>query len=225
MWSKLLTAIRGGAYEAGQAAVDSQALRILDQEIRDAHDELSRSKDGLAEIIANQKLAEEKASSLDARIVEYTQYAKDAIAKDDDALALEVAEKLADLESQREVELDSAASYKASADDLREAIRGAEANIKRVKQQADTVKATESVQKAQAIIAERHSGTDSRLRTATESLERIKERQAMSSARMKASKEIAHENRDVSLEQKLEKAGIKPGASRANEILERLKKS
>lgn len=42
VWSKLLTALRGGANEMGEAVVDSQALRILDQEIRDADLELRR---------------------------------------------------------------------------------------------------------------------------------------------------------------------------------------
>ena len=36
IWSKLFTALRGGASEVGESIVDQQALRILDQEIRDA---------------------------------------------------------------------------------------------------------------------------------------------------------------------------------------------
>ena len=36
IWKKLVTAIRGGASEVGEAIVDSQAIRILDQELRDA---------------------------------------------------------------------------------------------------------------------------------------------------------------------------------------------
>ena len=43
VWSKLLSALRGGANEVGEAIVDSQALRILDQEIRDADVELRKS--------------------------------------------------------------------------------------------------------------------------------------------------------------------------------------
>ena len=54
VWSKLLTALRGGANEMGEAVVDSQALRILDQEIRDADLELRRSREALAEIMAKQ---------------------------------------------------------------------------------------------------------------------------------------------------------------------------
>lgn len=39
-----MTALRGKANETGQSVVDSQALRILDQEIRDSENHLSRSK-------------------------------------------------------------------------------------------------------------------------------------------------------------------------------------
>ena len=52
IWAKMITALRGGVNEAGEAVIDSQALRILDQEVRDASEELKRSKDGLAEIMA-----------------------------------------------------------------------------------------------------------------------------------------------------------------------------
>ena len=64
IWSKMITALRGGVNEAGESIVDSQALRILDQEVRDAGEELKRSKDSLAEIMARQKLAEEKCKQL-----------------------------------------------------------------------------------------------------------------------------------------------------------------
>ena len=43
VWKKLVTALKGGATEAAEAVVDSQALRILDQEIRDAKEELRKS--------------------------------------------------------------------------------------------------------------------------------------------------------------------------------------
>ena len=45
IWAKMITALRGGVNEAGEAIVDSQALRILDQEVRDSAEELKRSKD------------------------------------------------------------------------------------------------------------------------------------------------------------------------------------
>ena len=44
IWAKMMTALRGGVNEAGEAIVDTQALRILDQEVRDATEELKYSK-------------------------------------------------------------------------------------------------------------------------------------------------------------------------------------
>ena len=44
VWSKLMTALRGGTNELGESIIDTQALRILDQEVRDAAEELKNSK-------------------------------------------------------------------------------------------------------------------------------------------------------------------------------------
>ena len=85
VWSKMLTALRGGANEVGEAVVDSQALRILDQEIRDADVELRKSKEALAEIMAKQKLASDKVNKSAASIAEYEQY-ESATVDDDEEL-------------------------------------------------------------------------------------------------------------------------------------------
>lgn len=223
IWSKMVTALRGGVNEAGEIIVDSQALRILDQEVRDATAELKQSKDGLTTILARQKLAEEKASTISDSISEYEGYAVKAMGKGDDTLALEVAEKIADLESQLKTEKLSAAQFATSANDLRKAISAAEQNIKRIKQQIDTVKATENVQRAQVAVAERHNGSNSKLRTAMDSLDRIKEKQALKSAQIKAAAELAEDSREDSLQDKLEKAGITASGASAQDVLDRLK--
>lgn len=224
IWSKMMTALRGGVNEAGEAIVDSQALRILDQEIRDSAEELKQSKDSLAEILARQKVAEEKCARLEQQIKEHEGYAIKALEKDDEGLAREVAEKIADLENQLTQEKDAAKGFENSVASLRQAIKQAEQNLKRIKQQVDTVKATENVQRAQAAVAERHSGSQSKMRTAMDSLERIKEKQALKAAQMSAAKEIAEETTDASLQSKLEEAGIAPSGKSADDILDRLKK-
>ena len=61
VWAKVITALRGGVNEAGEAIVDTQALRILDQEVRDAAAELNESKSALADILAREKLSRKKA--------------------------------------------------------------------------------------------------------------------------------------------------------------------
>lgn len=223
VWNKLITALRGGAHEAGEALVDGQALRILDQEIRDADADLRRSKEALAEIIAKEKLAKGKVEQTIAKVAEYEGYAIKALETNDEALALEVAGKIATLETVRTEEQNQAEQFATSAASLRQAITQAESHIRRLKQQADTVKATESVQRAQATVAERYSGSESRVQTALDSLERIKQKQAERGARLQAAAELSQEGSEDALDAKLRKAGITADSSSASAVLARLK--
>lgn len=223
IWSKLLTALRGGANEVGESLVDGQALRILDQEIRDADLELRRSKEALAEIMAKHKLAEDRLANSRDKVAEYEAYAMKALEGGDEPLAREVAAKIALLESSRDGDEHQAKQFAASIVDLRKAIAQAEGNIRRLKQQLDTVKATESVQRAQATVAHRYSGSQSRMQTAVESLERIKQKQAERGARMDAAAELAKDEGQDALDVKLRQAGIIADAASADSVLERLK--
>ncbi|MGH8760600.1 MAG: PspA/IM30 family protein [Burkholderiales bacterium] len=219
-----MTALRGGANEVGEAMVDGQALRILDQEIRDADLELRKSKEALAEIMAKQKLAADRAEKSAAKVAEYEQYALKALEADNEALAKEVAGKIANLEAELVGEREQADGYAASVAQLRRAVGQAEANIKRLKQQVDTVKATESVQKAQMAVAQRYGGSQAKLHTAVESLERIKLKQAERAAVMEATAELAAAvSLDDSLEAKLRAAGIVADSGSADSVLARLK--
>ncbi len=224
VWSKLLTALRGGVNEAGEAVVDSQALRILDQEIRDADSELRKAKEALAEIMAKQKLAAERVNKAAKAISEYEQYALKALEAGDEPLAKEVAAKIANLEAEQIAEREQADNYAESVAQLRKAVSQAEAHIKRLKQQVDTVKATESVQKAQMAVAQRYGGSQAKLHTAVESLERIKQQQAERAAKMEATAELAQASDvDESLDAKLRAAGIVADDASADSVLARLK--
>ena len=223
IWNKLVTALRGAAHEAGEAVTDSQALRILDQEIRDADNDLNKSKEALAEIMAKQKLAASRLQQTRAKVAEYEGYAVKALDTCDEALALEVAGKVAVLETQQGEEQAQLEAYTQSVEQLRAAIQTAQANIKRLKQQADTVKATESVQRAQATVAGRYTGSQSRVQTALDSLERIKQKQAERGARLQSAAELSRENNEDVLDAKLRAAGITPQAGSAQTVLERLK--
>ncbi len=223
IWSKLVTALRGGVNEAGEAIVDSQALRILEQEIRDATVELQQSKDSLASIMAGQKVSEEKCNQLREKIAEHETYALKALEQDNEGLAGEVAQKIAALENRLSNEGASCESYASSAKDLRSALQKADDDLAQLKHEVDTVKATESVQKAQAAVSAKHSGTNAKLLTAAESLERIKEKQALKSAQMKVAAELARDTSDVGLEAKLKDAGITPAGNSAEGVLARLK--
>ena len=223
IWAKVATAVRGGVNEAGEAIVDVQALRILDQEIRDADSELSKSKDALTGIIAKRKLADKKVESIKSTLAEYEGYAMQALEKGDEGLATEIAEKIAGLETELMAETGLGKSFEDSEAQLRRAVAQTEANLKRLKQQVDTVKATEMVQRAQSAVAARHSGADSSMRSAVDSLERLKTKQAERAATFEAASELAASTEEVSLDDKLKAAGIVDGGASGGDVLARLK--
>ena len=223
IWAKVATAVRGGVNEAGEAIVDSQALRILDQEIRDADNGLSKSKDALAGIIAKRKLADKKVESIKSSLTEFEGYAMQALDKDDESLATEIAEKMAGLETELLGEEGVAKSFADSEGQLRRAVAQTEANLKRLKRQVDTIKATEMVQRAQAAVAARHSGAGSSMRNAVDSLERLKAKQAERAAKFEAASELAGSTEEVSLDDKLKAAGIIGGGASGGDVLARLK--
>ena len=223
IWAKVATAVRGGVSEAGEAIADNQALRILDQEIRDADNGLSKSKDALTGIIAKRKLADKKVESLKSSLTEYEGYAMQALDKGDEELANEIAGKIAGLETELMAEEGVAKSFAGSESQLRKAVTHTTANLKRLKQQVDTVKATETVQKAQTAVAARHSGTGSSMRSALDSLERLKNKQAERAAKFEAASELAVSTEEVSLDDKLKAAGIVGGGASGGDVLARLK--
>ena len=96
VWKKLITAVKGGANEAAQSVVDSQAIRILEQEIREAKEELRKSDHARTQILAKCKLSQQKVDGFNQSIAEYEAHARKAIDTDRE-LALDCAQKVSEL--------------------------------------------------------------------------------------------------------------------------------
>lgn len=223
IWRRLVDAVRGSANELGEAIADSQALRILDQEIRDAGAELSRNRDTLGETLAHYKVAQERLQARTQRVAEYEGYALKALKADDEALAREVALRVAECEAQRDEAQARVERLAQSVADQRKRIAQTETHIRRLKQQVDTVRASATVQRAQAAVAQRQAGSSARVRGALESLERIKHRQLERSARMESASELDRARDEDALEAKLRSAGIIAEEDEADAVLARLK--
>jgi len=208
---KLWTALRGATNEGIEAVADTQALRILDQELRDAKKELQACDHSLTKIMAKRKLAEQKVNSMQADVDKYTTHAIAASEQGDEALAIECAEKVAELEHSQATEQSILDSFIKSEQALKANIAKAKANVRKMEQQVDQIKATESVQKAQVAVSSRHMGANSKVKTALDSLERIKEKQTQRSAELEAAEELANEEVGTDLDNKLKAAGIVAG--------------
>jgi phage shock protein A len=221
VWQKLVTAVKGGANEAAQSVVDSQAIRILEQEIREAKDELRKSDHARTQILAKCKIAQQKVDSINSNIAQYEEHARKAI-DTDRQLALDCAQKVSDLKAELDAEQTYLDQFKKSEVQLAGNISTAKANLRRLEQQVDMVKATESVQKAQVAVSSRHMGANSKMKTATESLARIQEKQNLRNAELEAAEELASSESTDDLESRLAQAGIKGGQSSADDELSRI---
>lgn len=220
---KILTLFRGTAHEAGQAVVDANAMKILDQEIRDAGNELIRSKEELTKVMAQRQLLATRSQDRVTKKGEYESYIAGALRKGDEALAREVAERLSAVETDLKSDEQTLAQYDGSIRSLKTAITETERKLTRVKQQIDTVKATEAVQRAQGAVAARHSGANGKVSTALDSLERIQARQAERGARMTAAQQLENESGDGDLNVRLANAGLLGSSSSVDNILDRFR--
>lgn len=223
IFRKLVTAIRGGANEVGEAMVDNQAIRILEQEMRDSRDELEKAKTSLTEIMAERMGIERKVNDITEAIGENEGYVEKALDKGNETLALEVADKIADLENDLMIQQGILHGYASKVDNLKQVIKTTERNMKAMEREISIVKTTEKVQKANDLASARFSGSDSSLRNAKESLERIKERQKKREDQAKAAMDLEAETGDQSLEVKLEEAGIVADKTSGRAVLERIK--
>lgn len=208
---KLWSALRGATNEGIEAVVDTQSIRILDQELREAKTELQACDANLTKIMAKRKLAENKVQAIAADVDTYTNHAIAASEKGDDALALECAERVAELDATLEAEKGFLSSFESSEKMLKANIAKAKSNVRRMEQQIDQVKATESVQKAQVAVSSRHMGANSKVKTALDSLDRIKDKQKMRAAELEAAEEMASDDSGTGLDAKLKAAGLQPG--------------
>jgi len=221
--SKLLTALRGAATETGEAIVDAQGIRILEQEVRDAKSHLEQAKENLTEVIAEQMAVQRKVDSLKASIEEHEKYAVQALEKSNEALALEVAEKVANLTNELDTQTAVLDSLGSNIGILKQTIAATERNIRGMERELTLVKTTESVNKANEAVATRFTGAESAMRSATESLERIKAKQQKKADQLQAALDLQDEENGENLHAKLQEAGIVTQKATAASVLEQIK--
>lgn len=224
IFTKLITAIRGGATEAGEAIIDTQAIRILEQELRDSKKALDDAKTNLTAIMAEKMGVERKVKDLGAKIKEHEGYAIQAMDKGDQGLALDVANKIADFEQELTIQKGILDGYDSKVTTLKKMIRQTDRNIQAMDREVSVVKTTEKVQKANDLAAAKFSGSNSSLRSATDSLERIKERQQQREDQSAAALDLESEENGEDLQARLKNAGIVDSGSSGSSVLERLKK-
>lgn len=223
VFNKIMTAIRGGAREVGEAIVDANGVRIFEQEIKDAEENLEKAKQDLTSVMAKQMQAVRKVEQLSKEIDKHESYATQALEKGDEDLALEVANKIADLQGELGIQQTAQQKFAAHVVRLKDMIKQTTKSLAEMKRQLVMVKTTESVHKATKAISDNYATSGSKLLTAKESLDRIQKRQSDLDDQLAAGVELKDEFEGRGLEQRLKDAGIGGDNSSAQDILAKLK--
>jgi phage shock protein A len=221
--NKILTAIRGGAREVGEAIVDANTVRIFEQQIKDAEAELAKAKRGLTEVMSQEMQAGRKVASLQKDVAKHEDYAAAALEQGNEPLAMEIAQKIVELQSELEIQQQAQSSFAAHTERLKAMIKKTTKTLTDMQRQLVMVKTTESVQKATTAITNNYAAGSSKLLTAKESLDRIKQRQENLEDRLKAGEQLQDEFEGKGLEAKMKAAGIVAGDDKAKDILAKLK--
>lgn len=220
---KLMTLLRGSVREIGETVVDTNATRIYEQEILDAKSSIAQAKDDLTGVMAKEMQSARQIERLQAEIERYEGLAVEALDKSQEALAEEVAGKVGGLEQELQEHIRAHAAYAVQVTRLKDLIKQAEGRIREHEREIGVAKTTESVYRATRSISENIGQGGSKLMSARESLDRIKQRHEDLSDRMTAAEQLNNEFGQHALEKKLAAVGVGEGAKRQRDVMARIR--
>lgn len=220
---KVMTLLRGSVREIGETVVDANATRIYEQEILDAKQSIAQAKDDLAGVMAKEMQSARQIEKLQAEINRYEGLAVEALDKSQEALAEEVAGKVGGLEQELQEQTRAHAAYAVQVTRLKDLIKQAEARIREHEREIGVAKTTESVYRATRSISENIGQGGSKLMSARESLDRIKQRHEDLADRMTAAEQLNNEFGQGALEKKLAAAGVGDEAKRQSDVMARIR--
>jgi phage shock protein A len=220
---KMVTLLRGSVREIGESVVDTNATRIYEQEILDAKHNIEQARGELTLVMAKEMQSAREIERLKGEVARYESLAVEALNKAQEGLAEEVAAKVATIEQELEAQTQAHASYVVQVAKLKELIKTAEARVREHERQLAMAKTTESVYRATQSISDSIGSGGSKLISARESLERIKQRHEDLADRMTAANQLENEMGHSALEKKLAAAGIGDSSDRARKAMERIR--
>ena len=220
----MMTAIRGGATEVGETIVDANAIRILEQEIRDAENAIDKAKQSLTRLKSGEIKLKREIAVLDADISDYEQKAVSALNAGEESLATEVAERIAELETERNEKRTEQNALDTEVNKIHTMIKARERTIQKNKREVEKVRTMEELQRATTSVSKNFAATGSSSHRVSKALERVKSKQQGWQDRMKAGEWLEEKEGGDDLDAKLRVRGIGASSSgSASDVLARLK--
>jgi phage shock protein A len=222
--AKILTLFRAYEFEAGQTVVDAHALRILEQELRDAAAGVAAATRELTGLMAREMADRRSHDAADARAREYEAYALKSLETGEETIARQCAEVVASAEAERERYAANLEAARRHITSLRAGIARADARIGEIRRELLAARSRAALQRATGALASSAQGVSSALAAAEETLARITELQTDAADRETAAQTLADEKTGASLRATLSEAGLAaPGPHTADAVLARLR--
>jgi len=221
---KLFTLFRAYETDATQAVIDGHALKILEQELRDAAAGVAQATRDLTGLMAREMADRRSHDAAGERVGEYEAHTLKALAKGEDALARQCAEVVAAAEAERGRYGHNLEATRRHIVGLRAGIAKADARIAEIRREWLAARSRMALQRATGALAQSGVGLQGALAAAEETLARIKEVQGDAADREAAAELLAAEKDGTALRDKLSQAGIaEPAPHTADAVLARLK--
>jgi len=219
----MFTALRGAGSDIGESIIDANAVRILEQEIRDAEDAIGKARQSLTRLKGNEIKLKRAVNSLEADVADYEVKAMEALDADEQDLAAKVAERIAELETERDEKSTEHKKLSDEVESINSMIKNRNKIIQKNKRELEKIKTIKELQKTTTSISSNIAATGSNQHRVKKALERVKAKQERWRDNMEAGEWMAVEDGTDDLDRELKDAGIGSPASKGNSVLERLK--
>ncbi len=221
---KIATALRGSVRESAEVVIDANAIRIFEQEILDAEQGISRSKQQLAYVMAERVQLERANEQLREQVSAREQQTANALGIDDNNLATELAEDIFEKEKIAHEQSSAIHNLTTREKNLTRTIQASAQQIKTFRRELGIAKATASAQKASGLAGGLSSSVDTSIIDLNKSLQRIKQQQQRADDTREAAVAIEGVIGDGALDRKVEKAGLGTRKADIQSILDRVSK-
>jgi len=219
MFDTLRTLFRASRAETEEALIETNALTLLAQHLRDAKVDVEHARRGLAALIARKAGEERQARALDEEIVRREHDARAAMEKGEEALLHEIADRIAGLEDRKAQAAQARVELQARIDALRSTLRDAERRMASLTDELRLVRSRTLERRARGDIDPGVPGNA--LHKAEEMAERLRRSGAHADD---AAAALADMRPDADLDTRLRDAGVDSrAAARRDAILTRIK--
>ncbi len=212
---KIGAALRGSQHDALQAVVDSQAIRILEQEIRDCQASVASAKSEMAQIVAERTANQREVERLEQLRESLELQAIEALQAEDQMLAEHLVQQMADDERVMAEQRNHGESMQGMEHALRDNLLRADRQIRQHVQELRLARATEAAGKGAAAGDQQSSHLGEKLQAVQGSLQRIRERRQQADDMAAATRQV---------DRVLGKESAPKSGGRAGEILAKLKR-